>query len=106
LNNLPGTIDLLEIKADGSFVIHDYKTINSFKNKDKTADLSDEQIFLNRGYVAQLMIYGKILEEYGLIPAEKQFNLIATQVTYTSKWICNRRGSHKRATYFYFFKRK
>jgi len=82
LNQLPGTIDLLEIDKDGNFRIHDYKTTESFVSKYGKFQKKDEELFLYKGYIAQLMVYGKILENYGLTPAEKPFNLIATQVDY------------------------
>lgn len=87
LNKLAGTIDLLEIKADGTFVVHDYKTTRTFNYTSDNAEirkkvLSNEQLFIDKGYAAQLMIYGRILEESGLIPSSVPFNLIASKIGY------------------------
>jgi hypothetical protein len=85
LNNISARIDLLEIQKDGKFVIHDYKTKDSFINKysESKETLSDEKLFFNSGHVSQLMIYGKMLENYGMEPAEMPFNLIATKTSYS-----------------------
>lgn len=87
LNKIAGTIDLLEIKKDGSYVIHDYKTMKSFnyssRNKElRDKKLNDHQLFIDKGYAAQLMIYGRILEEHGFIPSETPFNIIAAEIRY------------------------
>jgi hypothetical protein len=82
LNQLPGTIDLLEIDKEGKFIIHDFKTTKTFVSKYGNHAKKDEELFLYKGYVAQLMVYGKILENYGLVPAENPFNLIATEISY------------------------
>lgn len=85
LNNVSARIDLLEIQKDGKFVVHDYKTKKSFirtysENKET---LSDDDLFFSPGHVSQLMIYGKMLENYGMEPADMPFNLIATKVAYS-----------------------
>ena len=84
LNQLPGTIDLLEIDKNGHFIIHDYKTTSTFKSKYGDHQKSNEELFLYKGYIAQVMTYGRILENYGLMPAENSFHLIATEGKHTN----------------------
>lgn len=82
-NNITARIDLLEILADGTFVIHDYKTMKSMNTDYGEKKMkSEDEMFVQTGYVSQLMVYGKILEGYGMKPAAIPFNLIGTQVNY------------------------
>lgn len=91
LNKVAMTIDMLEIKADGTFVDYDFKTMKSFKNKHTNMPLTNKEAFMNKGYVSQLLIHGKTLKEFGLVPAAVPYVLLGTKSSYDNNLDDNQR---------------
>lgn len=73
---MPGTADLIEIKKDGTFKIYDFKTTDSFINGKTGKRKTDQELYIYKGYMNQLLIYSTMLEEYGLVPAKDHLNII------------------------------
>lgn len=79
-----GTADLIEILKDGSFRIYDYKTIKSLLRNDGVTPKSDYELYVQKGYLHQLLAYGNILIDYGLQPADNAYNVLLMNTAYSN----------------------
>jgi hypothetical protein len=83
-----GTIDLLEIKEDGSIVIHDFKSmyLNSEEKSSTNKESTAASIKFNqkkKTYELQLSLYKKLLQ--GIIPENKGIELQIYPIFYLAK---------------------
>lgn len=82
----PGTMDLVEVKANGDNVIYDYKTINSFQGYNSRTkskyNRSDQELFFMRGYAHQLLSYGAILNQYNITLADDAYRIVMAEIQY------------------------
>ena len=78
---VPGTADLIEITKDGEIIVYDYKTINALK--DDKGPKSDYDLFVAKGYMDQLLSYGKMITDYGMVLSKNPYVIIMAEVNYS-----------------------
>ena len=79
-----GTADLIEITKEGTFRIYDFKTMKDFLRSDGVTPKSDNELFVEKGYIHQLLAYGNILIDYGIQPAENAYNIFLINTVYSN----------------------
>ena len=79
-----GTADLIEITKEGTFRIYDFKTMKNFLRSDGVTPKSDNELFVEKGYIHQLLAYGNILMDYGIQPADNAYNIFLINTIYSN----------------------